>query len=102
MENEAKIYRVGIIGGGRQGTCHARGYQLHPRTELAAVADTDAENLDIFCRRFGVKGYLSYEDMLEKEDLDISAPNLPVKANPAAVIASAGAGVKAIFCEKPL
>ena len=102
MSDELKKYRVGLIGGGRQGTCHAIGYQYHPRTELVAVADTDAENLEIFCRRFNVKGYESYEEMLEKENLDISAPNLPVKVNPAAVIASAKAGVKAIFCEKPL
>ena len=95
-------YRVGIIGGGRQGTHHARDYHLHPRTEVAAVADTDPENLELFCERFGVPGYASYEEMLAKEDLDISAPVLPVKANPDAVIASAQAGVRAIFCEKPL
>ena len=95
-------YRVGIIGGGRQGTHHARDYHLHPRTEVAAVADTDSENLDLFCERFGVPGYSSYEEMLAKEDIDISAPVLPVKANPGAVIASAQAGVKAVFCEKPL
>ena len=101
MDNKP-TYRVGIIGGGRQGTHHARDYHLHPRTEVAAVADTDPENLELFCERFGVPGYASYEEMLAKEDLDISAPVLPVKANPDAVIASAQAGVKAIFCEKPL
>lgn len=95
-------YRVGIIGGGRQGTHHARAYYLHPRTEVAAVADTDPENLELFRERFGVPGYLDYEEMLAKEDIDISAPVLPVKANPGAVIASAQAGVKGIFCEKPL
>jgi predicted dehydrogenase len=96
------IYRVGIIGGGRQGTHHARGYHLHPRTEVAAVADTDPENLKLFEERFGVPGYTSYEEMLAKEDLDISAPILPVKVNPDAVIASAEAGVKAVNSEKPL
>ncbi|MDP6495330.1 MAG: Gfo/Idh/MocA family oxidoreductase, partial [Dehalococcoidia bacterium] len=58
------IYRAGIIGGGRQGTHHARGYQLHPRTEVAAVADTDPENLKLFEERFGVPGYATYEEML--------------------------------------
>ncbi len=100
--NTKPTYRVGIIGGGRQGTHHARDYHLHPRTEVAAVADTDQENLELFRERFGVPGYTSYEEMLAKEDLDISAPVLPVKANPGAVIASAQAGVKAVFCEKPL
>jgi len=84
------------------GTNHARGYHLHPRTEVAAVADTDPENLQMFCERFNVPGYSTYEKMLAMEDLDISAPVLPVKANPDAVIASAEAGVKAVFSEKPI
>ena len=95
--NTKPTYRVGIIGGGRQGTHHARDYHLHPRTEVAAVADTDQENLELFRERFGVPGYASYEEMLAKEDIDISAPVLPVKANPGAVIASAQAGGKAVF-----
>lgn len=96
------VYRVGIIGGGRQGTEHAIAYRQHPRTELAAVADTDAENLDLFRQRFGVPGYSDYHEMLAKEAVDISGPILPVKANPDAVVASAEAGVKAVFSEKPL
>jgi predicted dehydrogenase len=95
-------FRVGVIGGGRQGTHAARAYHLHPRTEVAAVADTDPENLKLFCERFDVPGYSTYEEMLAVEQLDITAPILPVKANPDAVVASARAGVKGIFCEKPL
>jgi predicted dehydrogenase len=71
--------------------------------EIVAVADTDAENLELFCRRYKLKaGYASYEEMLEKEEIDIAAPILPVNANPAAVMACAQAGVKAIMCEKPM
>ena len=101
-ESNKPVYRVGIIGGGRQGTGHGRGYMLHPRTKVAAVADTDQENLDLFCKRFDVPGYSSYEEMLAREKLDIAAPILPVQANPDAVVAAAQAGVRAIFCEKPL
>ena len=100
--SKQSVYRVGLIGGGRQGTHHARGYHLHPRTEVVAVADTDQENLDLFCERFGVPGYLSYEEMLRNERIDISAPVLPVKVNCDAIVASAEAGVKAVFSEKPL
>jgi len=95
-------YRVGIIGGGRMGTHYGRGYTLNPSTEVVAVADTDAENLELFCRRFKVPGYSSYEEMLKKERIDIGAPVLPVRANADAVVACARAGVKATFCEKPL
>lgn len=97
-----ETYRVGIIGGGRQGTHHARGYAIHPRTEVVAVADTDPENLDLFRERFGVPAYDDYNEMLATERIDISAPVLPVRANAGAVIASAQAGVKAVSCEKPL
>jgi predicted dehydrogenase len=67
-----------------------------------AGADTDPENLELFCKRFNVPGYSSYEEMLGKERIDIAAPILPVSVNPDAVVASARAEVKAIFCEKPL
>ncbi len=101
-ESTQAKYRVGIIGGGRMGTHYGRGYALNPMTEIVAVADTDPENRELFCRRFGCAGYSSYEDMFENERIDIAAPVLPVRANADAVVASARAGVKAVFCEKPL
>ena len=95
-------YRVGIIGCGRKGTGHARAYALNPLTEVVAVADTDSENLDLFCKRFDVPGYRDYHEMLEKERIDIAAPILPVRPNPGVVIDCADAGVRAILCEKPI
>jgi xylose dehydrogenase (NAD/NADP) len=96
-------YRVGLIGTGIMGTNHGIGYMLNPRTELAAVADSDPENLERFARRFGISNtYSSYEEMFAKENLDIAAPILPAGPNPYAVIAAARAGVRAIFCEKPI
>ena len=95
-------YRVGVIGGGRMGTVHARGYACNPRTEVVAVADTDEEVRRLFCERFECRGYETYEEMLKSEELDIAAPILPVRANAGAVRAAAHAGVRAIFCEKPL
>ena len=97
---EERRYRVGVIGVGRQGSHHARSYALNPRCELVAGADTDAENLELFRQRFGARGYDTYEEMFEKDE--IAAPVLPVRANAAAVIAAARAGVKLISCEKPL
>ena len=95
-------YRVGVIGCGRKGTQHGRAYHLNPMTEVVAAADTDSENLELFCKRFNVPGYTSYQEMLKKEKIDIAAPILPVKSNPAVVIGCAEAGVKGILCEKPI
>lgn len=95
-------YRVGLIGCGRKGTEHAKGYRFHPLTEVVAAADTDPENLAFFCERFDVPVYADYEEMLEKEHIDIAAPILPTSANPEVVLRCVTAGVKAIFCEKPM
>ena len=96
-------YRVGAIGCGLMGIHHASAYAQNPMTEIVAAADTDAENLQIYCDRFNIdRRYGSYEEMLQKEDFDIAAPVLPTGVNPGAVLACAKAGVKAIFCEKPM
>ena len=95
-------YKVGMIGTGLKGTHHARSYALHPMTETVAVADPDLESLELSCRRFGVRGYSSYDEMFEKEQIDIAAPILTGMYNPDAVIASARAGLRAIFCDKPI
>ncbi|MEO2161493.1 MAG: Gfo/Idh/MocA family oxidoreductase [bacterium] len=94
-------YRVGVIGCGRAGTGRARAFDLHPLCAVAAIADTDADNLALGCERFGVPGYNTWEEMFASEEIDIAMPVLPVRPNADAVVASAEAGVKAIFCEKP-
>ena len=100
--SETPAYRVGLIGCGRKGTVHARSYDLDPRATIVAGANPDRENLDLFCERFGVPGYNSYEEMIEKEGLDIALPILPVQPNPEVVIQCARLGMRAIGCEKPM
>lgn len=97
-----KVYRVGLIGCGRKGHGHARGYEGNPRTRIVAAADPDASNLAIFRQRFAVEGYADYRLLLARGDIDIAAPILPVQPNPQTVIDCAGAGVKAVYCEKPM
>ena len=60
-------YRVGLIGTGRKGNGHARGYVANPRTELVAAADPDPSNLAIFLERFEVESYDDYHEMLRVE-----------------------------------
>ena len=102
QSNEAK-YRVAAIGCGRKGTEHARAYYLNPLTDVVAAADTDSENLDLFCRRFNVPGYSDHNEMLCVEEVDIVSTILPVSSNPQVVIDCARSGaVRAICCEKPM
>ena len=101
MSEDAK-YKVGLIGAGRAGVPRARAFDLHPLCEVVAIADTDRANLDLAAGRFGVPGYETWDEMLEDHDLDIGMAVLPVRPNADAVVALAQAGVKTIFCEKPL
>ena len=100
--SQDKMYRVGLIGCGRKGHGHARGYEGNPRTEIVAAADPDGSNLEIFLDRFPVQGYGDYHELLARDDIDIAAPILPVQPNPQVVIDCARAGVRAIYCEKPM
>ncbi len=95
-------YSVGVIGCGVAATARARAFDQHPMCEVVAIADTDPENLEVGCKRFGVPGYSTYDEMFANEQIDIAMPVLPVRPNADAVVASARAGVKAVFCEKPL
>ena len=95
-------YRVALIGGGRAGPSRARAFDAHPLCSVVAVADTDPENLELTSRRFGAAAYATWDEMFARERLDIVLPILPVRPNADAVVAAAEAGVKAIFCEKPL
>ena len=100
---QKRKWRVAQIGCGQKGTSHARAHVLVGRSEIVAAADRDAENLELFCKRFNVPGYTSYEELLSKEqDIDIASAILSSGNNHDAVVACARAGVKAIQSEKPI
>ncbi len=102
MTQDNRTYRVALIGCGRKGHGHARGYAGNPRTEVVAAADPDADNLKLFLDYFPVPGYADYRELLAQEEIDIAAPILPVQPNPQVVLDCSKAGVKAIYCEKPM
>jgi UDP-N-acetylglucosamine 3-dehydrogenase len=107
-------FKVGIIGVGRprqaegatgfgMAHLHAAGYEASPDAEIVAVADINPVNLEIFCEEHGVpRGYLSVDEMLEKEDLDIVSICLWPHLHAPMTVKVAHAGVKAIHCEKPM
>ncbi len=102
MTASTATYKVGLIGSGRAGVPRARAFDMHPLCEVVAIADTDRDNLELASRRFGAPGYSSWDEMLANHKLDIGMAVLPVRPNADAVVALARAGVRAIFCEKPL
>lgn len=107
-------YRVGVIGCGRKperpgplgygmGHAHARGYEASPDTTIVALADIVLENARAFQEEHGGDAiYQDYHEMLADERLDIVSIATWPHLHEAMVVAAAGAGVRAIHCEKPM
>ena len=107
-------HRAGIIGCGRRGGTegatggglghqHVAGYRAAPDCEVVAAADTDPDNLRLFCQEHNVgRAYPDHKQMLAAEDLDIVSVCLWPHLHAPVVIDAAEAGVKAIHCEKPM
>ena len=113
-------FKVGIIGCGRpwrsegatgfgQGHLHAAGYEASPDCEIVAAADIKQDNLDFFVEQHNVPhGYLDYNEMLAKEELDIVSvclwPHLhaPVVIDVAQAVGPSGRHLRAIYAEKPM
>jgi predicted dehydrogenase len=108
-------YRYGIIGTGRPhrsegatgfGMAHTHwpAFESTGQTDLVSIADIREDNARLFLDKYQSKAkpYLDYHEMLAQENLDIVSictwPHLHAEM----AIAAAEAGVKVIFCEKPM
>ena len=104
------MYRVGVIGCRGIGIRHAAGIAglADPeRAQVVAACDLATDLIEEFQTHFAeswpqVSGYTSHREMLAKEDLDIVTVATSDHAHARLVIDAAEAGVKGIFCEKPL
>ncbi|MBM3932942.1 MAG: Gfo/Idh/MocA family oxidoreductase [SAR202 cluster bacterium] len=117
-------YRVGIVGGtwiaasapkapppyplkNQIIVSHASCLALNPRAEVAALCDLKPELLEDFKKTWGAKWpkanvYTSYKEMLAKEKLDALTVVTPDNLHANITVDAANAGVRAIFCEKPI
>ena len=108
-----KKYRAGLVGCGRIGTLwetdpptpvtHAGALSVLPQTTLVAGSSRGPEHLHAFGRRWGVDAlYHDYREMFSREKLDIVCIATHPGLHRGIVEAAVAAGVKGIFCEKPL
>lgn len=94
--------RIAIVGCGRISKNHFGSLEKHQRDlKLVAVCDTDADILAVTKETYGVPGYQSYDEMLEKEQLDLVAICTPSGIHPQQVVKAAQAGVN-VITEKPM
>ena len=119
----SKSYRVGIVGATGIGVrrpdappapfkseiinSHASGLALTPRVEVVGICDLAPELLDQFKESWGERWpdastYTDYKEMLATEDLDILTVATSEHRHADITVDGARAGVKGIFCEKPL
>lgn len=98
---ERKI-RIAIVGCGRISRNHFGSIEKHAdNLALAAVCDIDAKVLAEHGEKYKVPGYLHFEDMLEKEQLDLVALCTPSGIHPDQAVMAARFGVN-VMTEKPM
>jgi predicted dehydrogenase len=116
-------YRVGVVGlsgisanpapegpsffGGVHPHSHVSCYANHPQTEIVAVCELVPALFDSFDKNWGgiwpnVARYTDYREMLQKEQLDLISIATPDHKHAEVVFAAVEAGVKGIYCEKPM
>lgn len=95
------MFSVGMIGAGIIGASHLVAVANHPQTRLAAVADIAPGRAEQAAAPYGARGYQSYEEMLDREKLDLVIINLPHGLHEPCVAACAEKGCH-ILLEKPM
>jgi len=101
--NNRRKWRVAILGLGHWYSAYglARTLREYPRAELVAAAWDNKAQLDAFSSTFGVTGYGDYDELLERERIDIVHLAAPVSRLADLTIRSAMAG-KHIILGKPM
>ncbi|MBI3985632.1 MAG: Gfo/Idh/MocA family oxidoreductase [Lentisphaerae bacterium] len=101
MKGKSKeTIKVGIVGSKFAADFHAYSFKRNPKVEIRAVAAID--NLEAISKKWSIpKTYADYNEMLEKEDLDLVSVCVPNFLHHDVALACARSG-KHVFCEKPL
>jgi predicted dehydrogenase len=95
------VTRVGLIGLGTMGRNHLRVLSDLEGVELVAICDADAHQLEAASRKHGVPGYRSWDEMLDREELDAAVVAVPTKFHHEAGLAVLEHGLHALV-EKPI
>lgn len=113
-------YRAGIIGLGMIGAgdsvsaeamgqkverldgTHLRALSEHERVDVVAGSSRNCGRRERFAERSGAKVYSDFHEMLDKERLDIVSVATYASAHADHAVACTEAGVRAIYCEKPI
>lgn len=93
--------RVGFIGCGGIASAHAERLSSINNVELTAFSDVQAEKVKGLAARYGGRAYLSWREMLEREQLDAVFICLPPFAHEDEIEVAAERGIH-VYVEKPI
>lgn len=96
------ILNIGIIGCGRISYKHIQSFLQIKETNLRAVCDTNIERAQRTGEKYNLNYYTSYNEMLEKEDIDVVAILTPSGTHAEISIDIAKNHKKHIIVEKPM
>jgi predicted dehydrogenase len=92
------MLKVGLVGCGGISGVHVPGWQALEDCEIVAICDVRQEMMDKYP---GPRQYLSFDEMLQKEELDIVDICLPTYLHPDYAIKAMEKGIN-VLCEKPI
>lgn len=108
-------HRAAIVGCGRIGcsfdddsrrgyvSTHAGAYTSLPQFDLVALCDVDPTRVAAYGDKFEVPGrYTDWKEMLASEQIDVLSVCTTVESHMPITVGAAAAGVRAVFCEKPI
>lgn len=82
---------------------HAAAFHAVPEIKIVAVCDLDPDAIERYRTTWGeAAGYTGYREMFAAEQLDLISIATPDHFHEEIFVAACDAGVKGIFCEKPI
>jgi predicted dehydrogenase len=93
--------RVGFVGAGGIAGAHLEALEKNEKVQLTAVCDVVQTSAQKASDRYGMQAYTDFEDMLEKEDLEVLFVCVPPFAHGDIEEKACARGIH-LFVEKPL
>lgn len=96
--------RHACVGVGGMGAVDLENFRLHPRLEVVAICDVDAQALEAAGRKVpGARRYRDWRELLEKEGARIDSVNVTVPDHTHFPVAYAAVKRgKHVYCQKPM
>ena len=93
--------KAAVIGCGKVGHTHAQAYQRVPSSDLTAVFDISLERATDYGKKYGIKGYDNFDQMIAENEIDVISVCTPHPLHAKYIVAAAEHGMH-VITEKPL